>query len=183
MRLHMDGARLLNATVALGIDAKKYTKCVDSTSLCLSKGLGAPVGSVVAGDRDFIRRMRRFRKMFGGGMRQTGYLAAAGIYALDHHVERLAEDHVNAKLLAAAIAELDCFQIDLKDVETNILYFRVIEKTINPGELKEELKKNGILIHQVGADHFRAVTHLDVSRQDILQVVSLLKQVVSRLAR
>ncbi len=96
LRLHMDGARLLNASVALGIDPKEYTRYVDSTSLCLSKGLGAPIGSVVAGNREFVRRVRRFRKMLGGGMRQTGYLAAAGIYALDHHVDRLAEDHANA---------------------------------------------------------------------------------------
>jgi threonine aldolase len=176
--LHMDGARLLNATVALGIDPKEYTRWVDSTSLCLSKGLGAPVGSVVAGDREFIKRARRFRKMLGGGMRQIGYLAAAGIYALDHHVERLAEDHANARLLAKALAQLGCFEIDPNNVETNILYFKVVEGKLNPGSLQDELRKNGVLIHQVGSNFFRAVTHLDVSRQDILKVISILKHLV-----
>ena len=181
LRLHMDGARLLNAAVALGIDPREYTKYVDSTTLCLSKGLGAPVGSMVAGDREFIKRVRRFRKMFGGGMRQTGYLAAAGIHALDHHVERLADDHANAKLLAEAIAELDCFQIDPKNVETNILYFRVVEGKLSPESLKDELRKNGILVHHLGSDNFRAVAHLDVSRQDILKVISILKRTESGL--
>lgn len=182
LRLHMDGARLLNATVALGIDPKEYTRYVDSTTLCLSKGLGAPVGSMVAGDREFIKRVRRFRKMLGGGMRQTGYLAAAGIYALDHHVERLAKDHANAKLLAKGIAQLGCFEIDPNNVETNILYFRVVEGKLNPESLKEELRKNGVLVHQVGSNFFRAVTHLDVSRQDILKVISILKRVTSQLS-
>lgn len=181
LRLHMDGARLLNASVALGIDPKEYTRYVDSTSLCLSKGLGAPVGSVVAGNREFVRRIRRFRKMLGGGMRQTGYLAAAGIYALDHHVDRLAEDHANAKLLAKAIAQLDCFRINPKNVETNIVYFRVVEGKLNPDGLKDELRENAVLVHQVGNGYFRAVTHLDVSRQDILQAISILKRAVSQL--
>jgi len=182
LRLHMDGARLLNATVALRIDPQEYTRYVDSTMICLSKGLGAPVGSMVAGDREFIKRVRRFRKMFGGGMRQIGYLAAAGIYALDHHVERLAEDHANARLLAKAIAQLDCFEIDPNNVETNILYFRVVEEKLNPGSLEEELRKNGVLVHRVGSNFFRAVTHLDVSRQDTLKVISTLKQVISQLS-
>jgi len=120
--------------------------------------------------------------MFGGGMRQIGYLAAAGIYALDHHVERLAEDHANARLLAKAIAQLDCFEIDPNNVETNILYFRVVEEKLNPGSFQGELRKNGVLVHQVGSNFFRAVTHLDVSRQDILKVISTLKQVISQLS-
>lgn len=179
--LHMDGARLLNAIVALGIEPREYTRYVDSTSICLSKGLGAPVGSVVAGSKEFIRRVRRLRKMFGGGMRQIGYLAAAGIYALDHHVKRLSEDHSNAKLLAEGIAQLNYFQIDPEDVETNILYFQVTEEKLNPQSLKEELRKNGVLVHHVRGNRFRAVTHLGVSRQDVLRVISLLKQTGSYL--
>lgn len=179
--LHMDGARLLNATVALGIEPREYTRYVDSTSLCLSKGLGAPVGSMVAGNKGFIGYVRRLRKMFGGGMRQIGYLAAAGVYALDHHIKRLSEDHANAKLLAEGIAQVDGFQITPGEVQTNILYFRVAEEKLSPENLKQELKKNGVLIHHVGGNRFRAVTHLDVSRQDILQVISLLKQTGSYL--
>ena len=104
--VHMDGARLLNATVALGVDPVEYTQYVDSVTLCLSKGLGAPVGSMIAGTVEFINKVRRYRKMYGGGMRQIGFLAAAGIYALDHHIERLSEDHRKAKRFAVALGEI-----------------------------------------------------------------------------
>ena len=121
LKLHMDGARLMNASVASGISPRDFASPLDSTSICLSKGLGCPVGSVLAGNLDFIDRARRFRKMLGGGMRQVGIIAAAGLYALEHNVDRLAEDHANARRLAEAVAELPGLKVDLATVQTNIV--------------------------------------------------------------
>jgi len=172
--VHMDGARLFNATVALGIDPKEYTQYVDSVILCLSKGLGAPVGSMVAGDKEFIRRVRRFRKMYGGGMRQVGFLAAAGIYALDHHIERLAEDHGKAQKLARALSEIPCIEIDPQKVETNILYFKV--KGWTAKEVAERLKQEKILVLPMEDELLRAVTHLDVSWEDIDKAILIFQK-------
>ncbi len=171
LSVHMDGARLLNATVALGIDPIGYTRYVDSVTLCLSKGLGAPVGSMVAGTTQFIQQVRRFRKMYGGGMRQVGFLAAAGLYALKHHVDRLAEDHQKAKKLAEALNEISDIQIEPQRVETNILYFKVIKKEWTAQKLVDELRKKGILILLINNRLVRAVTHLDVSWDDIEEVI------------
>ncbi|MBE0478047.1 low-specificity L-threonine aldolase [Candidatus Aerophobetes bacterium] len=169
--VHMDGARLLNATVALGIIPVEYTQYVDSVTLCLSKGLGAPVGSMVAGDKKFIQQVRRFRKMYGGGMRQVGFLAAAGIYALDHHVERLAEDHQKAKKLAEALSKISGIEIESEKVETNILYFKIKKEEWTAQKVVEELKKREILVLPVDEKTMRAVTHLDVTRDDIEKAI------------
>jgi threonine aldolase len=175
----MDGARLLNATIALGIDPKEYTQYVDSMILCLSKGLGAPVGTMVVGSREFIKRVHRFRKMFGGGMRQIGYLAAAGIYALDHHVERLAEDHAHAKRLAEAISEFKSFKIDPNNVQTNIIYFDIIEGGMDSKIVVSKLKDKGVLVLPGSDRSIRAVTHLGVNKDDIEEVISIMKKLFS----
>jgi len=175
----MDGARLLNAAVALGIDPKEYMQYVDSTILCLSKGLGAPVGTMVAGSREFIKRVHRFRKMFGGGMRQIGYLAAAGIYALDHNVERLAEDHVNAKRLAEALSEFKSFKIDPKNVQTNIIHFDIIEGGMDSKVVVNKLKGKGVLVLPQSGRSIRVVTHLGVDKDDIEELISIMKALFS----
>ena len=167
LQLHLDGARLWNASVAKGIDPKEYAQWADSVSVCLSKGLGAPIGSLVAGSKTFIDRVHRFRKMFGGGMRQVGIIAAAGIYALDHHIERLKEDHNNAKRLALGLQRLKGISIDPEHVETNILLLDVENSTITAPLLVEAMKKERILIHAFGRTQIRLVTHLDVSSENI----------------
>ncbi len=178
--LHMDGARLFNACVALGVEPTEYSRHVDSLSICFSKGLGAPVGSAVAGSKDFIRRAHRFRKMFGGGMRQVGYLAAAAIYALDHHIGRLAEDHENARFLAKAISELKCFRVDLDAVETNMVFFDVVAENLNAVRVAAMLRQEGVLMGPVGSRRIRAVTHLDVSRRDVERAIEVLRKLFSK---
>ncbi len=177
--LHVDGARLLNATIALRIDPIEYSQYVDSLTLCLSKGLGTPVGSMVVGTKELIKRVRRFRKMYGGGMRQVGFLAAAGIYALDHHVERLAEDHKKAAILAEALNEISGIQIEAQEVETNILYFRVKKKEWTAHRIAEGLKEKGILVLPMKDSLIRAITHLDVSKEDIENTISVFQEILS----
>jgi threonine aldolase len=165
--VHLDGARLWNASIATGIKPHEYAQWTDSVSVCLSKGLGAPIGSVVAGSETFIDRVHRFRKMFGGGMRQVGIIAAAGIYALDHHLERLKEDHQNAKYLALGLKEFKGVSIDPEHVETNIIIFNIADTGAVAHEVTEAMKKKGVLIHPIGKTQIRLVTHLDVNRKDI----------------
>jgi len=174
--LHLDGARLWNASVATGIKPHEYAQWADSVSVCLSKGLGAPIGSLVAGTRAFIDRVHRFRKMFGGGMRQVGMLAAAGIYALDHHMERLKEDHQNAKRLASGLKEIKGVFINPQEVETNILIFDVAETGMTSPQVRDAMKKEGVLIHAVGKTQIRLVTHLDVSKDDIEVALNAFKR-------
>jgi threonine aldolase len=176
--MHLDGARLMNACVATGLTPKDYARYFDSCTLCLSKGLGAPVGSLVMGSKEFIAKAHRFRKQFGGGMRQAGILAAAGIYALEHNVERLAEDHLNAKRLARGIAEIDGLDIDVNTVQTNILYFGVRQSGLTVPILVERLKAEGVLMLGTGLNNIRAVTHLDVSKEGIDRAVEVLRKVV-----
>ena len=176
--MHLDGARLMNACVATGLTPKDYAQYVDSCTLCLSKGLGAPVGSLIIGSKEFIAQAHRFRKQFGGGMRQAGILAAAGIYALEHNVERLAEDHHNAQRLARGIAEIDGLDIDLQTVETNILYFGVRLPGLTVPILLERLKAEGVLMLGTGPNSIRAVTHLDVSKDGIDRALDVLRKVV-----
>lgn len=178
LMLHLDGARLWNASVATGIKPHEYAKWADSVSVCLSKGLGAPVGSLVAGTKTFIDRVHRFRKMFGGGMRQAGIIAAAGIYALDHNLERLREDHQNAKRLALGLHEIKGVFINPEHVETNILIFDVAKTGMTPVEIKEALKKEGILILAVGKTQIRLVTHLDVSSEDMEIALNAFRKVL-----
>jgi threonine aldolase len=174
--MHLDGARLMNACVATGLTPKDYARYFDSCTLCLSKGLGAPVGSLVIGSKDFIARAHRFRKQFGGGMRQAGILAAAGIYALEHNVERLAEDHLNAKRLAKGIAEIDGLDIDVNAVETNILFFHVRKPGLTVPMLLDRMKAEGVLMGGTGPNTIRAVSHLDVSKDGIDRAIEVLRK-------
>jgi threonine aldolase len=177
--MHLDGARLLNACVATGLAPKDYARYFDSCTLCLSKGLGAPVGSLVIGSEAFISKAHRFRKQFGGGMRQAGILAAAGIYALEHNIERLAEDHLNAKRLARGIADIDGLDIDVNAVVTNILYFDVRRPGLSVSTLLERLRAAEVLMLGTGPSRIRAVTHLDVSKEGIERAIDVLRQSVS----
>jgi threonine aldolase len=177
--VHLDGARLWNASVATRIGLHEYGQWADSVSVCLSKGLGAPIGSLVAGSRIFIDRVHRFRKMFGGGMRQVGIIAAAGRYALDHHLERLKEDHQNAKRVAVGLKELKGVSLDPKHVETNIVIFDVTETGKTGLQIAEAMKHHGILIHAFGKTQIRLVTHLDVSGEDIEIALNVFSKVFS----
>jgi threonine aldolase len=176
--MHLDGARLLNACVATGLTPKDYAQYFDSCTLCLSKGLGAPVGSLVIGPKEFIGKAHRFRKQFGGGMRQAGILAAAGVYALERNVERLSEDHLNAKRLARGIAEINGLDIDVNAVETNIIYFHVRKPGLTVPILLDQLKSEGILMLGTGPISIRAVAHLDVSKEGIDRAIEVLRKVV-----
>ena len=157
--VHLDGARLMNAVVKLGVPAKQIVDPVDSVSLCLSKGLGTPAGSVLVGSHDFIARARRMRKLVGGGMRQVGILAAAGIYALDNHIERLAEDHANALRLADQLGRISQVTIKLDEIETNMVFMRLPEGSVSP--LRKYLSERGIILGG-GEPTIRLVTHLDI---------------------
>ena len=150
----------------------------DSVSVCFSKGLGAPVGSALAGPRDFIARARRIRKLFGGGMRQAGVLAAAALYALDHHVERLAEDHRNAQVIAEAIADTPGLRLDPPDVETNLIWFEVDPDLGTAGDVAAALKARGVLVHAAGPQTLRACTHLDVSAAQAARAAEVVRTAV-----
>ncbi|MBM3225956.1 MAG: low specificity L-threonine aldolase, partial [Candidatus Tectomicrobia bacterium] len=178
--MHLDGARLLNACVASGLPATAYTQYFDSCTLCLSKGLGAPVGSIIAASADFIRQTLRYRKMFGGGMRQAGILAAAGIYALEHHVERLAEDHQHAKLLAERISTARGLRINPQDVETNILFIHLdpTEARMDARGLQQAMRERDVLAIAVDQYSMRLVTHLDVTRAQVEQAAQVICEVL-----
>jgi threonine aldolase len=178
--VHLDGARLWNASLATGIKPNEYAQWADSISVCLSKGLGAPIGSLVAGSKPFIDRVHRFRKMFGGGMRQVGIIAAAGIYALDHHLERLKEDHQNAKRLGVGLKEFQGVSIDPRHVETNIVIFDVANTRITAAQVAEAMKKERVLIHAIGKTQIRLVTHLDVNAQDIEEALKSFERVLGK---
>lgn len=175
LKLHLDGARLFNAIVARNENTKDYGKLFDSISICLSKGLGAPVGSVLIGKKDFIIKARRIRKVFGGGMRQAGYLAAAGIYALDNHVERLREDHEHANLLANALLAKD-FVVDIFPVETNIIIVEVRGR-FTAQQLAAKLKENNILVIAISSTQVRIVTHLDITEERVEKTVEVINAV------
>jgi threonine aldolase len=172
--VHLDGARIFNASVATGIPVSELVRGFDSVMFCLSKGLGCPVGSLLCGSREFIEEARRVRKALGGGMRQAGILAAAGLYALEHHVERLAEDHENARILAQGLSEIPCLSVT--PPETNIVMVEILRGP-TAAELAERLKRRGVLVAPAGAGtearKLRLVTHLDVSREDILRTIDL----------
>ena len=179
VRMHLDGARLMNACVAKGHSPTQYTKYFDTVSMCFSKGLGAPVGSAVAGTKETIKRVHRFRKMFGGGMRQAGVIAAAALYALDHNIDRLASDHANAKRLASAIADMPGVSIDVEAVETNILYVDVKESTGTAKSVCDALREHQVWVIPTAPQRFRAVTHLDTSAEAIDRAIAALKRVLS----
>jgi threonine aldolase len=166
LSVHLDGARLMNAAVALGQPPAAVGACADSISLCLSKGLGAPVGSVLSGTADFIARARRIRKMLGGGMRQAGVLAACGLYTLDNNIDRLAEDHANARRLAEGLAAYKSLDIDAP--ETNMVFIAPVEKDLEA--LRAHLAASGIII-SAQRPHTRLVTHLDITAEDIERTI------------
>ena len=167
LRMHLDGARLWNASVASGISEKEYARYFDSISVCLSKGLGAPVGSLVVGSAELIDQAHRYRKIFGGGMRQVGLLAAAGIYALDNHRARLAEDHTRARRLGEALAALPGVSVDLLALQTNIVIADFKDAKKPATEIVEKGRGEGILFLAFGPTKIRLVTHLDVNDDDI----------------
>lgn len=175
--LHLDGARLWNATIASGEPEATIAQPFDTVNVCLSKGLGAPVGSVLAGSQAHIEQAHRYRKLFGGGMRQVGILAAAGLYALNTNRTKLAEDHAKARQLAEGIANLSAFQIDLDTVATNIVIFH----TLNSDALTtlQALQEEGVLMVPFGPQTIRATTHLDVSFDDITTVLTVLHKLFS----
>lgn len=174
LAVHLDGARIFNAVVALKRDIKEFTRNVDSISFCLSKGLSAPIGSVVCATRDFIAEAHRNRKVLGGGMRQAGIIAAPGIVALERMVERLKEDHRNAQQLAQGISQIPGLAIDLARVQTNILYFDLVNDGIRPEELVERMAEQGIKFLQTGPSRFRIVTHYGIRSEHIEATLKIL---------
>jgi threonine aldolase len=178
LRMHMDGARLMNACVASGRQPTDYARHFDSVSICFSKGLGAPVGSAVVGSAEFIAKVRVFRKMFGGAMRQSGLLAAAALYALDHNIDRLADDHANAKRLAEGLSHMPGITIDPTEVETNIVIFDINPRLGTGATFAAALKDAGIWMMSNGPQKVRAVTHLDVSREQIEDALVRIQKIV-----
>jgi threonine aldolase len=178
VRVHMDGARIFNASVALGVEVREFTKNVDSIIFCLSKGLSAPVGSVICGSREFIAEAIRTRKALGGGMRQAGVIAAAGITAMNEMVGRLAEDHANARDLAEGIAEIPGLSIDIERIKTNILFFDFIADRPTPKEFMERLAERGIKCSHPGPSRFRMVTHYGIDPGDIHRTLECVREVM-----
>ena len=166
LAMHLDGARLMNAVVASKVSADRWGDLFDSVSICFSKGLGAPVGSALAGSSAFIRKAHRLRKVFGGAMRQSGILAAGALHGLDHHVERLAEDHENAQIIARGVAETPGLSIESGTVETNLVWIVVDPQLGTARDIAGQLKEAGILVSALGPQVLRICTHLDVSRDD-----------------
>jgi len=171
LKLHLDGARLFNAIVAKNETPAQYGEAFDSISICLSKGLGAPVGSVLIGERDFIKKARRTRKVFGGGMRQAGFIAAAGIFALEHNIERLAEDHAHAQMIARVLHGKD-FIGTILPVETNIIIFEVKGRYTAPA-LAAKLKEQGIFVIAISPTQVRVVVHLDISTDQVNRTIEV----------
>lgn len=182
LAVHLDGARVFNAAVALGVDVRDLTHAVDSVQFCLSKGLSAPVGSLLCGTGEFIAEARRWRKVLGGAMRQAGVLAAAGIEALDNMVDRLADDHANARRLADDLAEIPGLAVNLPSVQTNIVIWDLATKRVTPPEVVERLSAAGVKILAIGGRQFRAVTHYGIKADDIDRAVSVTRRLMEQLA-
>jgi threonine aldolase len=174
IRVHLDGARIWNAWMASGIHPHQYASQADSISVCFSKGLGAPVGSLVAGTRSFVEQARKVRKILGGGMRQAGVLAAAALYAVEHNIERLKEDHANAVVFAAAINDALKGRIICSESETNILIMDISASGKQPAEVLSLLERAGVLLTQAGPMALRVVTHMDVTRADVITAAELI---------
>jgi threonine aldolase len=172
---HMDGARLLNAVVATGISAKAYAANFDSVWIDFSKGLGAPVGAALAGSKPFIQEAWRWKHQFGGAMRQAGIIAAGAVYALEHHVDRLAEDHANAQVLSQGLTEID--GISVEPVETNMVFFDVSKLDVTAEAFNESLTARGVRVSILGKTRLRAVTHLDVSRSQVEEALEAVQEV------
>ncbi len=181
--VHVDGARIFNAAVALGTPARELTADADSVTFCLSKGLGAPVGSVLCGKREFIAEARRARKVLGGGMRQAGVLAAAGIVALEQMVERLSEDHANARIVAEGLAGIQGLSVDLEGIRTNIVYFKLDPGRMTAQQLVERLAAGGVRVFATGPQQLRAVTQHHVGAGDIDHALQVFRQVLAERIR
>lgn len=181
MFLHLDGARLFNAQVATGISVSRWGKPFDTVTFCLSKGLGAPVGSVICTSKELITRAKRLRKRFGGGMRQAGIIAAAGLYALEHHVERLAEDHANAKYFAQLIGDIPGVVLEPPTVESNIIRFNLTSEVLEAATLVAKAKARGVLLNSTGKRSIRAVTHMDVTQDDCLVAAEILGEILTKI--
>jgi threonine aldolase len=179
MATHMDGARLLNAVVEGGTSAKEYGKYFDSLWIDLSKGLGCPIGGVLAGSVHFIDQAWRFKQQFGGAMRQAGIIAAAGVYALENNVERLAEDHENARDFSRAIAQIPGIKLIFNRCETNLVFFDVADSGLDAEEVDKRLRAHGVRIGAMGPTRMRAVTHLDISAEQLAEAAHILSDVVS----
>lgn len=178
LKIHIDGARFFNAAVALGVAPKDLAAEADSVSFCLSKGLAAPVGSVICGNRDFINEARRARKVLGGGMRQAGVLAAAGIVSLNEMVERLAEDHANAKQLAVGLAQIPGLIVDPDQIHTNIIYFEVKREDMTRQDFVQRIDSAGVRMLPLGPQRIRAVTHYHITSEDIDQALGVISKVM-----
>ncbi len=179
--MHLDGARLFNAVAATTLPPTVYAQHFETVSLCLSKGLGAPVGSLlISNDQRLMDRARRFRRMYGGAMRQAGILAAAGIYALERHVARLKTDHDHAKKLARLLQQIPSIEIAPQHVETNIVMFDIADEQRSPVELVAALKEHGVLINAVGGQSYRAVTHLHITDKQIDEAVVVFAKILTR---
>jgi len=174
--VHLDGSRIFNAVIALGCNPREIIDCVDSVQFCLSKGLAAPVGSLVCGSADFITRARRARKMVGGGMRQAGIIAAAGIVALTEMIERLAEDHRTAQILAEGLVDLPGMRLDLETVQTNIVIFGPEKPPPEGPSFAQVLAREGVKIGDIGGGRFRAVTHYGITQTDISEAVKIVRK-------
>ena len=179
LALHLDGARLWNAHVATGISLAEYGSFCDSLTVCLSKGLGAPVGSVLMGTREFISQAHRYRKVWGGGMRQAGILAAAGLYALDHHIERLARDHENAKKIALTLAKFEPVRVDLEATQTNMVIADFSQTGRQAPDVVSELQKNGLIGLAVSPTRIRLVTHLNITPAGARKAVDIINRTMA----
>lgn len=175
LKLHLDGARFFNATVAAGYSPADVAACFDTVSICFSKGLGCPMGSILVGAADEVRRARNARKMFGGALRQAGIVAAAAIHALENHVDRLQVDHDNAKLLATQLNEIDGISVNPADVESNLVYFHIDRESGTAVQLAHALRQRGILMGPSGGQRMRAATHLDISEDNVLVAAGVLR--------
>ncbi len=178
--MHLDGARLWNAIVATGIAAAEWAQHFDTVSVCFSKGLGTPVGSALTGPKSLMTKARRIRKLFGGGMRQAGIIAAAALYALDHHVDRLAEDHRHAQVLAEAIRATPGLTLVPPEVDTNLVWFRVDPELGTPKDVQAALKQHGVLVHPGGPKTVRACTHLDVSAAQAERAADVIRKTLRK---
>ncbi|MGE5483921.1 MAG: low-specificity L-threonine aldolase [Ignavibacteriales bacterium] len=177
--VHLDGARVFNAAIALGVDVKEIARWTDSVQFCLSKGLSAPVGTVIVGAREWIDRARKNRKMMGGGMRQAGVIAAAGIVALEKMVDRLAEDHANARLLAESLVDVRGLKIDMATVQTNMVFVDVTGTGMTAGQFSKAALEYGVKFNASSPSRVRLVTHKDVSRDDVLEAVKVIRRIAA----
>ncbi|MEI8018286.1 MAG: GntG family PLP-dependent aldolase [Schlesneria sp.] len=176
LKVHLDGARLFNAAIAAGYSAKEFTSHVDSVSICFSKGLGCPMGSILVGDNATIQRARRARKLFGGALRQAGMMAAAAIYALENHINRLSEDHDNARVFAESIAAIDGIRINVADVESNLVFFEIKPEFGTAAQLSATLLQRGVKINPTGPQRLRACTHLNVNQRQVIRAADVLRE-------